>query len=138
MNNSDPVALLELYQTCFNISLAVALISLALAIFLFLKLDIRGVVKRRSGHIRKRNVRRIEQRSLETGRLAANEMLDLETAEQTGGKTGGRTGKLKKKQSEWRNWKDGKDKTAFHRKRRCYGSNCRKFAEKGKYAYGNI
>lgn len=97
---NDPVAQLELYRTCFNIALIVTLVSLALAIFLFFKLDIRGVMKRRGGRSQRRAVKQIEQRSLETGRLIADELLNTgssegKTGETTGGKTG-RTGRGRK------------------------------------------
>ena len=101
LSNSDPTVLVDIFQKGFIIAVTVTLISIALAIFLFFKLDIRMVFIRRSGKARRKAVKAVEAKASETGRLVAEGLLEVETAEQpekteqTGGKTG-RTAKTKK------------------------------------------
>ena len=90
----DPVFYLELYRSCFVIALSAALAAFALAVFLFIRLDIRGIVRRRSGLLRRKAVRKVRQRGLETGRLAANELLEMTNGKGKGEANG--TGKEEK------------------------------------------
>ena len=82
----DPAVYLELYRACFAAALAVTLAALVLVVFLFFRLDIRGILRRRSGFPRKKAARPLRRRGRGTGRLAANELLGLDRTGRTGGK----------------------------------------------------
>jgi hypothetical protein len=84
MNPSD---LVDLYTTGFRICLAITLIALAVAVYLFIKLDIRSVFMLVSGRKRKKTIKQLSEAQERTDQIGpAMPNLDF-------GNTGG-TGKL--------------------------------------------
>ena len=81
----DPAALLELYRIGFICALAVTLAALFVAVILFFRLDLRGILRRRCGRLRKRKARAVRRQ--ETGRMAAGELLWLDKTGQTAKRT---------------------------------------------------
>ena len=76
MAGKDPAVYLRMYEICFILALAVALTAFLLAVFLFIRLEILGILRRRSGFLRKKLIRNNLQSSMATGRLADNERQD--------------------------------------------------------------
>ena len=90
---NDITSLVNLFRTCFYISMAVAAISLVLAVILFFKLDIRGVVRRLYGIGRKRHEKNGGAGG-NTGRLAAEKLLESSDSKRIVGT--GKTGRMRR------------------------------------------
>ena len=90
MNNMNPSDLVDLYTTGFRICLAITLIALAVAVYLFIKLDIRSVFMLVSGRKRKRTIKQLSEAQERTDQIGpAMPNLDFGNTGNTGG-----TGKL--------------------------------------------
>lgn len=76
MEGKDPAVYLKAYETGFVLALAVALTAFLLTLFLFVRLDILDILRRRSGFLRKNTIRNKRRHGPETGRLADNERQD--------------------------------------------------------------
>ena len=93
MNNMNPSDLVDLYTTGFRICLAITLIALAVAVYLFIKLDIRSVFMLVSGRKRKKTIKQLSEAQERTDQIGpAMPNLDFGNTGNTGN-TGG-TGKL--------------------------------------------
>ena len=96
MNNMNPSDLVDLYTTGFRICLAITLIALAVAVYLFIKLDIRSVFMLVSGRKRKKTIKQLSEAQERTDQIGpAMPNLDFGNTGGIGntGNTGG-TGKL--------------------------------------------
>lgn len=90
MNNMNPSDLVDLYTTGFRICLAITLIALAVAVYLFIKLDIRSVFMLVSGRKRKKTIKQLSEAQERTDQIGpAMPNLDFGNTGNTGG-----TGKL--------------------------------------------
>ncbi|MGX8703595.1 MAG: hypothetical protein ACSW8H_04000, partial [bacterium] len=67
VGGKNPAVYLKVYETCFTIAAAVALVSFLLAVFLFIRLDIWGILRRRGGRLRKRTLRKRQRHNPKTG-----------------------------------------------------------------------
>lgn len=95
----DATAQISLYTTLFYVSLGIAVLGLALAVFFFFYFDIPAVFAMMTGKARKETIRRMEEKNAETGSLRFEypSSGSLGKSGRTGGKTGrtgetGRTG----------------------------------------------
>ena len=95
MNNMNPSDLVDLYTTGFRICLAITLIALAVAVYLFIKLDIRTVFMLVSGRKRKKTIKQLSEAQERTDQIGpAMPNLDFGNTGRTGntgntGNTGG-------------------------------------------------
>jgi len=92
MNNMNPSDLVDLYTTGFRICLAITLIALAVAVYLFIKLDIRTVFMLVSGRKRKKTIKQLSEAQERTDQIGpAMPNLDFGNTGGTGntGNTGG-------------------------------------------------
>lgn len=69
MNNMNPSDLVDLYTTGFRICLAITLIALAVAVYLFIKLDIRSVFMLVSGRKRKKTIKQLSEAQERTDQI---------------------------------------------------------------------
>lgn len=72
-------ALIQIYRTCFYISVGITVLGLASAVFLFFKFDIRTIFEIRSGRAAKRTIQKMKQANAATGRLRQQEEMDYTT-----------------------------------------------------------
>lgn len=71
--------LMELYSTCFTVSMVITIAAAALAVFLFFKFNIRGIYAIRSGRAKQREIREMEERNQRTGKLRADNEFDFDS-----------------------------------------------------------
>lgn len=71
-------ALIGIYRACFYICMAIAVLGLASAVFIFFKFDIRSIVEIRTGRAARRTIEKMAQANAMTGRLR-NEDMDFTT-----------------------------------------------------------
>lgn len=67
-------SMIQVYRTCFYISMAITVLGLANAVFLFFRFDIRTIFEIRTGRAAKRTIRRMEEANASTGRLRQEDM----------------------------------------------------------------
>lgn len=65
----NTLQLIELYSTGFNVCMVIAIAGAALALFLFFKLDIRGIYMIQSGRARRKEIRNITEKNRKTDKL---------------------------------------------------------------------
>lgn len=95
MNNMNPSDLVDLYTTGFRICLAITLIALAIAVYLFIKLDIRSVFMRVSGVQRRKTIKQLSEAQEKTDQIGpAMPNLDFGNTGSTGKTARSRTGGL--------------------------------------------
>lgn len=71
--------LMELYSTCFTLSMVITIIAAALAVFLFFRFNIRGIYAIRSGKAKQREIREMEERNQRTGKLREDSEFDFDS-----------------------------------------------------------
>lgn len=71
--------LMELYSTCFTVSMVITIIAAALAVFLFFRFNIRGIYAIRSGKAKQREIREMEERNQRTGKLREDSEFDFDS-----------------------------------------------------------
>lgn len=81
-------SLIRIYRTCFYISMAIMILGLANAVFLFFKFDVRTIFEIRTGRAAKRTIQKMAEANAMTGRLRPLEM-EFTTGSLTAGNTGG-------------------------------------------------
>lgn len=95
MNNMNPSDLVDLYTTGFRICLAITLIALAVAVYLFIKLDIRTVFMLVSGRKRKKTIKQLSEAQERTDQIGpAMPNLDFGNTGRTGRTARSRVGGL--------------------------------------------
>lgn len=67
-------SMIQVYRTCFYICMAITVLGLANAVFLFFRFDIRTIFEIRTGRAAKRTIRRMEEANASTGRLRQEDM----------------------------------------------------------------
>lgn len=72
--------LMELYSTCFTVSMVITIAAAALAVFLFFRFNIRGIYAIRSGRAKQREIREMEERNRRTGKLREDGEFDFDSA----------------------------------------------------------
>ena len=98
MGSSNPADLVELFTMCFRICLAITLLAAAVAVLLFIRLDIKNAFLQMTGRKRKATIREINVAQEMTGKIGpAVPNLEFGTTGSTAGKSGslksGRTGR---------------------------------------------
>ena len=80
-------SMIQVYRTCFYICMAITVLGLANAVFLFFRFDIRTIFEIRTGRAAKRTIRRMEEANASTGRLRQEDMDFTTGGLTTGGST---------------------------------------------------
>lgn len=65
----DPVKMISLYETLFFVSMGIAILGLALAVFFFIRFDIRTVYLLMTGKAKDETIRRMTEQNAKTGNL---------------------------------------------------------------------
>lgn len=77
----NTIRLMELYSTCFAVSMVITIVAAALAAFLFFRFNIRGICAIRSGKAKHREIREMEERNRRTGKFCEDSALfDFDSA----------------------------------------------------------
>ena len=94
----DELEMINLLNTLFFVSMALAFVGLCMSVFLFFYLDIRTVRLLMSGKGRVKSVRRVEERHAKTEGLRKDRNLDR--SEDTGNRNDGKTEAVAHQQNE--------------------------------------
>ena len=71
MGSSNPADLVELFTMCFRICLAITLLAAAVAVLLFIRLDIKSVFLQMTGRKRRATIREINVAQEMTGKIGS-------------------------------------------------------------------